>query len=353
MDYYDTPCSTRKYHNKLQQQNNFDDSLLNVDTGKYVNLPQTPRSTPITNTKAVITEKKTNKLVKQTSVTFIGELASTSTPTTKEEEPITSTPNISTHNALNYHPSRTIRNKNKKLKRKLFLVESNPEVVNNNNNATEIDIKNLAKKRDLLKSKFNYNINELEAKIDAIYSKTTNKKSIKNPINCQNDEHLHEHRQHHQHCHHHHHHCRHCHCHHHRQLESQQLNADQKCYKCDKQNKYELKRLQQNLTPSKSLKKLLKKQQKPKNEKCRVSNIEFSLKDLFYTPNKMTQFLMQQQQQHQVIGKISNKKQHQNYYLKSDSPTLVNATPLIALNRIPSSTLANALCTTTSKIYYL
>jgi hypothetical protein len=50
----------------------------------------------------------------QKSFTFIGELASTSTPTSKKYEPITSTPNVSTHNPLNYHPTYTIRNKKMK-----------------------------------------------------------------------------------------------------------------------------------------------------------------------------------------------------------------------------------------------
>jgi hypothetical protein len=72
------------------------------------------------------TTKKTpiHIMKQQTSITFIGDLASTSTPTQNIDEPITSTPNASTHNALKYHPSRTIRNK-KLLKRNLFTVESN------------------------------------------------------------------------------------------------------------------------------------------------------------------------------------------------------------------------------------
>lgn len=60
---------------------------------------------------AVRTRKST---LSQKSFTFIGELASTSTPTSKKNEPITSTPNVSTHNPLNYHPTYTIRNKKMK-----------------------------------------------------------------------------------------------------------------------------------------------------------------------------------------------------------------------------------------------
>jgi hypothetical protein len=48
---------------------------------------------------------------KNQSFTFIAEMASTSTPTQKDEEPISSTPNQSTHDALKFHPRNTIRNK--------------------------------------------------------------------------------------------------------------------------------------------------------------------------------------------------------------------------------------------------
>lgn len=49
---------------------------------------------------------------RQDSVTFIGDLASTSTPT--KSQPITSTPKKSNHNPMVYHPKKTIRNKTKK-----------------------------------------------------------------------------------------------------------------------------------------------------------------------------------------------------------------------------------------------
>ena len=58
---------------------------------------------------------RTRKSFSQKSFTFIGDLASTSTPTSKKQEPITSTPNVSTHNPLSYHPTYTIRNKKMKL----------------------------------------------------------------------------------------------------------------------------------------------------------------------------------------------------------------------------------------------
>lgn len=49
---------------------------------------------------------------RQDSVTFIADLASTSTPT--KSQPITSTPKKSNHNPMVYHPKKTIRNKTKK-----------------------------------------------------------------------------------------------------------------------------------------------------------------------------------------------------------------------------------------------
>lgn len=49
-----------------------------------------------------------------TSLTFIADMASTSTPNRKNQEPITSTPNVSSHDPLKFHPTHTIRNKQKK-----------------------------------------------------------------------------------------------------------------------------------------------------------------------------------------------------------------------------------------------
>lgn len=59
--------------------------------------------------------KKQRTLTRQQeSLTFIADLVSTSTPTKKSPKPISSTPNVSTHDALKYHPKQTIRNKSKK-----------------------------------------------------------------------------------------------------------------------------------------------------------------------------------------------------------------------------------------------
>jgi hypothetical protein len=49
------------------------------------------------------------------SLTFIADLASTSTPTRVSQQPIASTPKISSHDPLKYHPTHTIRNKAKKV----------------------------------------------------------------------------------------------------------------------------------------------------------------------------------------------------------------------------------------------
>jgi hypothetical protein len=58
---------------------------------------------------------KTNKLTRQQqSLTFIADFASTSTPNRKSQQPITSTPKISSHDPIKYHPTRTIRNKERK-----------------------------------------------------------------------------------------------------------------------------------------------------------------------------------------------------------------------------------------------
>jgi hypothetical protein len=45
------------------------------------------------------------------SLTFIADLASTSTPTRNTQQPIASTPKFSSHDPLMYHPTHTIRNK--------------------------------------------------------------------------------------------------------------------------------------------------------------------------------------------------------------------------------------------------
>ena len=45
------------------------------------------------------------------SMIFLEDVMSTSTPTRKRNQPLCSTPNTSTHNANDHHPSRTIRRK--------------------------------------------------------------------------------------------------------------------------------------------------------------------------------------------------------------------------------------------------
>ena len=56
---------------------------------------------------------KKPKLTRQQSLTFIADLASTSTPTRATKQPITSTPTKLSHNPRKYHPAKTIRNKRK------------------------------------------------------------------------------------------------------------------------------------------------------------------------------------------------------------------------------------------------
>jgi hypothetical protein len=56
---------------------------------------------------------KKPKLTRQQSLTFIADLASTSTPTRATKQPITSTPTKTSHNPRKYHPAKTIRNKRK------------------------------------------------------------------------------------------------------------------------------------------------------------------------------------------------------------------------------------------------
>ena len=57
-----------------------------------------------------------NRLRRQPqSLTFIADLASTSTPTRISQQPIASTPKMSCHDPLKYHPTHTIRNKAKKV----------------------------------------------------------------------------------------------------------------------------------------------------------------------------------------------------------------------------------------------
>lgn len=54
---------------------------------------------------------KNQRLVHHQSLTFIADLAQTSTPTRASVEPITSTPKQITHDPLKYHPTQTIRSK--------------------------------------------------------------------------------------------------------------------------------------------------------------------------------------------------------------------------------------------------
>lgn len=59
---------------------------------------------------------KKQKLAHQQSLTFIADMASTSTPTRSTKQPITSTPKNTSHNPRKYHPAKTIRNKRKESK---------------------------------------------------------------------------------------------------------------------------------------------------------------------------------------------------------------------------------------------
>lgn len=53
--------------------------------------------------------RRASTLNRQQSLTFIADLAQTSTPTRAQAEPITSTPKQLTHDPLKYHPTQTIR----------------------------------------------------------------------------------------------------------------------------------------------------------------------------------------------------------------------------------------------------
>jgi hypothetical protein len=216
MDFFETPnyLTNRSYQN--------DEILIKAIVEK--SLPHTP-----------VTTQKYMKKRQHQSLTFIGELASTSTPTQKSEEPITSTPNASTHNALIYHPSRTIRNK--KLKRKLFekeasLIEFGDNIFQQHKNL--VRIKNEKKSSEAICNHNRYN-------------------------------------------HHHHHH------HHYKNVQAQHVHCPclQNAYKLDKF--YEIKRLAHS---------------SPKvNQKVKSSNMEKRLKDLLYTPNKLKHLIRKQQQQ--------------------------------------------------------
>jgi hypothetical protein len=60
------------------------------------------------------TPAKKPRMDRQQSLTFIADLASTSTPTQNKDKPITSTPKNDSHNPAKYHPTQTIRNKRTK-----------------------------------------------------------------------------------------------------------------------------------------------------------------------------------------------------------------------------------------------
>ena len=143
MDFYETPNSNGK--NKVK--NNIEKNLL-----------QTPLTTQ---------KHKKNECFKKLhqSLTFIGELASTSTPTQNSAEPITSTPNASTHNAFKYHPSKTIRNK--KLKRKLFTTDKEniscineiESILKQHKNLLKIEFETKAKQRNAYKNHHHHHHN--------------------------------------------------------------------------------------------------------------------------------------------------------------------------------------------------
>ena len=214
MDFFETP-------NYLSKINDEHENIL------------VEKSFPLT----PVTTQKYRKQRQHQSLTFIGELASTSTPTQKSQEPITSTPNASTHNPLIYHPSRTIRNK--KLKRKLFEKETS---------FIELGGNNIFKQhKNLFKLK-------------------TDKKS--SAMVC------------HQNRHHHHHH------HHYNNMQQQHIHCPclENAYKLDRF--YEIKRLAHS---------------SPKvNQKVKSSNMEKRLKDLLYTPNKLKHLIRKQQQQIEI-----------------------------------------------------
>lgn len=96
-----------------------EDVLLDKEVSFYCNNPKL--SQPIT--KQQQKRIKLDKKQRHDSLTFIADLASTSTPTRKDQQPITSTPKQTSHNPFKYHPTQTIRNKNKKKQSKPIMAK--------------------------------------------------------------------------------------------------------------------------------------------------------------------------------------------------------------------------------------
>ena len=104
-----TPLSTKRKMKPIESDN----SEYKLNFPKKFKISAT--STLKRNYDQTSTKINNNKLTRQQqSLTFIADFASTSTPNRKSQQPITSTPKISSHDPIKYHPTRTIRNKERK-----------------------------------------------------------------------------------------------------------------------------------------------------------------------------------------------------------------------------------------------
>jgi hypothetical protein len=93
------------YFDKEEEIQNYDNTSLLDKEVSFICRNQTNKPS-----------KQQKQVKKNDSLTFIADLVSTSTPTRKSPQPITSTPKQTTHNPFKYHPTQTIRNKKQQKK---------------------------------------------------------------------------------------------------------------------------------------------------------------------------------------------------------------------------------------------
>ena len=112
----ETPLIRRKQSSKFFESTKMYSTLfnLNIRKKKFVEDEQDAPAKKIKLNDEFVTKQRPCQ--RQQSLTFIADFASTSTPTRADAQPITSTPNVSSHNPLKYHPTKTIRNKHKRSK---------------------------------------------------------------------------------------------------------------------------------------------------------------------------------------------------------------------------------------------
>ena len=112
----ETPLIRRNKSSKFFESTKMYSTLfnLNIRKKKFVEEEQDAPAKKIKLNDEFVTKQRPCQ--RQQSLTFIADLASTSTPTRADAQPITSTPNVSSHNPLKYHPTKTIRNKHKRSK---------------------------------------------------------------------------------------------------------------------------------------------------------------------------------------------------------------------------------------------